>query len=46
MSRDRKLDTKWLGSYRVRQIKPERGTYHLEDLDGTPFPHTAPGWRF
>ncbi|RYN41671.1 hypothetical protein AA0114_g10630 [Alternaria tenuissima] len=45
MSRDRKLDTRWLGPYRVREAGPDRGTYRLEDLDGTPFPHTTPGKR-
>ncbi|KAH6852799.1 hypothetical protein B0T12DRAFT_354182 [Alternaria alternata] len=45
MSRDRKLDTRWLGPYRVREARPDRGTYRLEDLDGTPFPHTTPGKR-
>ncbi|KAH6877448.1 hypothetical protein BKA58DRAFT_451006 [Alternaria rosae] len=45
MSRDRKLDTRWMGPYRVRLPRPERGTFHLEDLDGTPFPHTIPGNR-
>ncbi|RAQ98663.1 putative gag-pol poly protein [Stemphylium lycopersici] len=45
MSRDRKLDTRWLGPYRVHEARPDRGTYRLEDLDGTVFPHTTPGRR-
>jgi hypothetical protein len=48
MSRVRKLDPRWLGPYRVSARKsssPERGTYHLEDLDGSQFRHTVPGWR-
>jgi len=38
----RKLDNRWLGPYRIRAIKKERGTYLLEELDGRelklPFP--------
>jgi hypothetical protein len=48
MSRIRKLDPRWLGPYRISQNKPsqgERGTYRLEDLDGTTFRYTTPGWR-
>jgi hypothetical protein len=48
MSRMRKLDARWLGPYRVSMNAPpraERGTYQLEDLDGTLFRHTTPGWR-
>lgn len=45
MSRDRKLDARWMGPYRVRRPWPERGTYQIEDLDGTPLPHTVPGKR-
>jgi hypothetical protein len=48
MSRIRKLDPRWLGPYRISGTEPsqsERGTYRLEDLDGTAFRHTAPGWR-
>jgi hypothetical protein len=37
MSRDKKLSKRWLGPYRVSADKtnPERGSYLLEDLDGT-----------
>jgi hypothetical protein len=47
MSRDKKLSKRWLGPYRVSADKtnPERGSYLLEDLDGTQMPHTVPGWR-
>jgi hypothetical protein len=45
MSRDKKLDARWLGPYRIHQARPDRGTYRLEDLDGTLLPHTTPGWR-
>lgn len=47
MSRDKKLSKRWLGPYRVSADKTntERGTYLLEDLDGTRMPHTVPGWR-
>jgi len=30
-----KLSNKWLGPYRIRQIAQDRGTYLLEELDGT-----------
>jgi len=30
-----KLSNKWLGPYRIRQITQDRGTYLLEELDGT-----------
>jgi hypothetical protein len=48
MSRIRKLDARWLGPYRISAKKPsepEKGTYRLEDLDGTLFRHTTPGHR-
>jgi hypothetical protein len=48
MSSARKLDARWLGPYRIsskNSSQPERGTYWLEDLDGTQFAHTTPGWR-
>jgi hypothetical protein len=47
MSRVRKLDPKWLGPYRIsnRPSQADRGTYRLEDLDGSLFRHTTPGWR-
>jgi hypothetical protein len=48
MSSIRKLDPRWLGPYRIsaqRASSPEKGTYRLEDLDGTPFRNTTPGWR-
>ncbi|KAH8708428.1 hypothetical protein GQ44DRAFT_559562, partial [Phaeosphaeriaceae sp. PMI808] len=45
MSRNRKLDMRWLGPYRILTAKQERGTYHLEDLDGKKFAHTTPGWK-
>jgi hypothetical protein len=35
MSRNRKLSYKWLGPYRVRKAIPEKGTYILEEFDGT-----------
>ncbi|KAH7069661.1 hypothetical protein BKA63DRAFT_374344, partial [Paraphoma chrysanthemicola] len=45
MSRNRKLDARWLGPYRIKTAVAEHGTYLLEDLDGTAFAHTVPGWR-
>jgi hypothetical protein len=35
MSRSRKLSYKWLGLYRVRKAIPDKGTYFLEEFDGT-----------
>jgi len=35
MSRVRKLSYKWLGLYRVRKAIPDKGTYFLEEFDGT-----------
>jgi hypothetical protein len=40
MSRNRKLSYKWLGPYRVREAIPEKGTYILEEFDGTPLAGT------
>ena len=40
MSRNRKLSYKWLGPYRVRKAIPEKGTYILEEFDGTPLSGT------
>ena len=35
MSQSRKLSYKWLGLYRVRKAIPDKGTYILEEFDGT-----------
>jgi len=35
MSRSRKLSYKWLGPYRVQKAVPNKGTYFLEEFDGT-----------
>ena len=35
MSRIRKLSYRWLGPYRVRKAIPNKGTYFLEEFDGT-----------
>jgi hypothetical protein len=40
MSRNRKLSYKWLGPYRVRKAILEKGTYILEEFDGTPLAGT------
>jgi hypothetical protein len=47
ISRDKKLSKRWLRLYCVSADKtnPERGSYLLEDLDGTQMLHTVPGWR-
>ena len=43
MSRDRKLDTRWLGPYRVHEARPDRGTYRLAELNGVKLhSHTTP----
>jgi len=35
MLRSRKLSYKWLGLYKVRKAIPDKGTYFLEEFDGT-----------
>jgi len=45
MSRNRKLSYKWLGPYRVRKAIPEKGTYILEEFDGTQLAGTYLGNR-
>src|SRR6202011_5709172 len=45
MSRNRKLSYKWLGPYRVRKAIPEKGTYILEEFDGTELSGTYAGNR-
>ena len=41
----KKLAYKWMGPYRVRRAIPEKGTYELEEFDGTPIPGTHSGSR-
>ena len=36
-TRSAKLKFRWSGPYRVRDVINEKGTYFLEELDGTPF---------
>jgi hypothetical protein len=43
MSRSRKLSYKWLGPYRVRKAIPKKGTYILEEFDGTQLAGTYSG---
>jgi hypothetical protein len=45
MSRSRKLSYKWLGPYRVKEAIPEKGTYILEEFDGTQLAGTYAGNR-
>jgi hypothetical protein len=45
MSRVRKLSYKWLGPYRVRKAIPDKGTYFLEEFDGTELAGTYSGNR-
>jgi hypothetical protein len=44
-STKRKLSYRWLGPYRVRTAVTEKGTYELEEFDGTPVPGTHSGNR-
>ena len=41
----RKLAYRWEGPYRVRKVIQEKGTYLLEDFDGSPLPGTYAGNR-
>jgi len=45
MSRSRKLSYKWLGPYKVRKSIPDKGTYLLEEFDGTQLAGTYSGNR-
>ena len=45
MSRNRKLSYWWLGPYRVQKAIPAKGTYILEEFDGTPLAGTYAGNR-
>ena len=45
MSRSRKLSYKWLGPYKVRKAIPDKGTYLLEEFDGTQLAGTYSGNR-
>jgi hypothetical protein len=45
MLRSRKLLYKWLGPYRVWEAIPEKGTYILEEFDGTQLAGTYSGNR-
>jgi hypothetical protein len=44
-SHSRKLDDKWRGPYRIREISDNSTFYHLEELDGTPLAATFAGNR-
>ena len=44
-SHSRKLDDKWRGPYRIREIPPDSTFYRLEELDGTPLAATFAGNR-
>ena len=45
ISRNRKLSYKWLGPYCVQKAIPEKGTYILEEFDGTTLSGTYSGNR-
>ena len=45
MSRSRRLSYKWLGPYRVQKAIPDKGTYILEEFDGTKLAGTYSGNR-
>jgi hypothetical protein len=40
-----KLDDRWLGPYRIREVAENSTFYMLEELDGTPLATTFPGNR-
>ena len=42
-ARAHKLDDRWLGPYRIRQIPDDSTFYWLEELDGTPLATTFTG---
>ena len=44
-SRAHKLDDRWSGPYRIRQILEDSTFYWLEELDGTPLAATFAGNR-
>ena len=39
----KKLDNRWLGPYRVKEVREDRGTYRLEELDGAELSQFVPG---
>ena len=45
MSSNRKLSYRWLGPFRVSQADQVKGTYLLEELDGTRMRGTYAGSR-
>ena len=45
MSQSRKLSYKWLSLYKVRKAIPDKGTYFLEEFDGTELAGTYSGNR-
>ena len=45
MSAQRKLDFRWTGPVRVRDVIPDKGTYILEDLNGARLRGTFAGNR-
>src|ERR1700710_2133444 len=45
MSKNTKLLYRWLGPYRVRDANQLKGSYALEELDGTPVKRTYAGNR-
>jgi hypothetical protein len=45
MSRKQKLSYRWLGPYRIQKAIPEKGTYILEEFDGTALTGTYSGNR-
>jgi hypothetical protein len=41
----KKLAYKWMGPYHIQRAIPEKGTYELEEFNGTPIPGTHSGNR-
>jgi hypothetical protein len=44
-SKSRKLAFWWLGPYRIKSADTSKGSYQLEDLDGSPLSSRTPGRR-
>lgn len=44
-SRKHKFAFRWLGPYKIRDVVPEKGTYWIEELDGTMLSQTIAGSR-
>jgi hypothetical protein len=43
--RENKLDDRWSGPYRIREIPPNSTYYNIEELVGTPYEKNVAGNR-